>query len=259
MRVCGHEGRAVVLPVSYSPYSCVPQAWGCSRDRFVDSQSQVHDLPGRRHVERRERGAKRRDIEQPDPVLDQLRHQVHEDLIDEPSLQALINDVCPEHEHIAALGSRQRGRHRVPDITGKEDVGRVGLVSRWRVGQNEMRTAPASVEQPALLGSLHPPADLVDAAASQHRPSPGDDLVHDRARHVASVPKDPAQSSLGPAMNPSSDIIVWTRTLPIITSAIVIGNPTRAGRQTHRTSRRGRTLAQTHTYSRDLSTDQHKP
>jgi hypothetical protein len=95
MRVCGHNGRAVVLLSRTPPHSLKSvQASGYSRDRFVDSQSQVHDLPGCRHVERRERGVKRRGIEQPDPVPDQLRHEVHEDLIDEPSPEALINDVC---------------------------------------------------------------------------------------------------------------------------------------------------------------------
>jgi hypothetical protein len=66
-----------------------------------------------------------------------------------------------------------------------------------------MRTPPASVEQPARIGSLHSPADLVDAAACQHRPSPGDDLVHDRAGHVAGVPKDPAH------------VVVWARDEPV--------------------------------------------
>src|SRR5437588_4907970 len=67
--------------------------------------------------------------------------------------------------------------------------------------------------------------------------------------------KTQLMSSFGPAMNPSSDIIVWTKTLPITTSAIAIDNRTRTGRQTHRPSSLGRTLAQTDTYSRDLSTD----
>jgi hypothetical protein len=39
-------------------------------------------------------------------------------------------------------------------------------------------------------------------------------------------------SSFGPAMNPSSDIIVWTKTLPILTSAIVLDNKTTARGQT---------------------------
>jgi len=133
------------------------------------------------------------------PSPTKLRHEMHKDLIDEPSPEALINNVCPEHEHVAAAGSCQHGRHGVPEITGKEAAGRVGLVGRWRVGEDEMRTPPASVEQPARLGSLHSPADLVDAAACQHRPSPGDDLVHDRAGHVASVTKHPAPClRLGP-------------------------------------------------------------
>ena len=132
MRVCCRERRAVV-PVSYSPTLLkTAQTWAYSRDRFINSQSQVHDLTGCRNVERLERSTKRRGIEQPHPVPDELRHEVHEDLIDEPNPEALIDNVCPEHEHVAAAGSRQRGRHRVPDITGKEAVGRVGLVGRWR-------------------------------------------------------------------------------------------------------------------------------
>jgi hypothetical protein len=77
-------------------------------------------LTGCRRVECRERGAKHRGIEQPDHVPEELRHEVHEDLIDEPSPKALINHVCPEHEQVAAVGCRQRGRHGVPDITGKK-------------------------------------------------------------------------------------------------------------------------------------------
>ena len=108
-------------------------------------------MTGCRNVERRERAAKRRWIEQPDPVPDELRREVHEDLIDEPSAEALINDVCPEHEQIATLGSLMRGRLGVPDITAKEDDGSVSSV-RWPVGQDEMWTAPASVEQPSASG-----------------------------------------------------------------------------------------------------------
>src|SRR6266566_3787318 len=70
--------------------------------------------------------------------------------------------------------------------------------------------------------------------------------------------KTQLMSSFGPAMNPSSDIIVWTKTLPITTSAIAIDNRTRTGHQTHRPTSLGRTLAQTDTYSRDSSTDLHK-
>ena len=62
--------------------------------------------------------------------------------------------------------------------------------------------------------------------------------------------KTQLMSSFGPAMNPSSDIIVWTKTLPITTSAIAIDNRTMTGRQTHRPSSLGRTLAQTDAYSR---------
>jgi hypothetical protein len=46
-------------------------------------------------LERLERSTKRRGIEQPHPVPDELRHDVHEDLIDEPNPEALINNVAP--------------------------------------------------------------------------------------------------------------------------------------------------------------------
>ena len=68
MCVCCRERRAVV------PVSCAPtllktaQAWAYSRDRFINSQSQVHDLTGCRQVEHLERSTTRRDT----PALDEI-------------------------------------------------------------------------------------------------------------------------------------------------------------------------------------------
>ncbi len=68
-------------------------------------------------IGRPEGGANREGTEEPDAVAEKLRHEVDEDFVDESGLEALLDDVCPEHEQVAAVGSRQRGRDGVPDIT----------------------------------------------------------------------------------------------------------------------------------------------
>jgi len=56
-------------------------------------------------------------------------------------------------ECLASLCCHDRGSSAAALISLRGRVGRVGLVGRWRVGEDEMRTPPASVEQPARLGS----------------------------------------------------------------------------------------------------------
>jgi hypothetical protein len=80
--------------------------------------------------------------------------------------------------------------------------------------------------------------------ACQQRPEPGDDLVHYRAGHVAGVPKDPARVVVRARDDPVEGHHRMDEDVAHHHSAVGIGNRTRAGRPTHRPSRRGRTLAQ---------------
>ena len=61
-------------------------------------------------------------------------------------LEALIDDVRTEHAQITPSGRRKCGRDGPPDITRQKCVRGVGLVGRRRVGEDELRTAPASAE-----------------------------------------------------------------------------------------------------------------
>ena len=73
---------------------------------------------------------------------------------------------------------------------------------RRRVGEDELRSAPTSAEQPTRLGSLRTPADVIYASAAQESPSSRDDLVNESAGHVARVAEDPAHVVIRPGDEP---------------------------------------------------------
>src|SRR5881275_3791686 len=102
-----------------------------------------------------------------DPVAEQHRQYIHQDLVDEPPPQALAGDVGAEDlQVLAARGAARRG-DRFPDVTGEEHLRRVRRLRR-PMGEDEHGSGPSPavffaaklVGVPLTLGHLiGPPPD----------------------------------------------------------------------------------------------------
>src|SRR5436305_1153076 len=97
-------------------------------------------------------------------VAEQDRQDIHQDLVHEPSPQALTGHVSTDDFKVLATRGVQRGGNGFPDITGEERDPRIRRV-RWFVSEDKLsspvvaRRHLASILGHALTDLIGPPAD----------------------------------------------------------------------------------------------------
>ena len=101
-----------------------------------------------------------------DAVAEQHRQHIHQDLVDEPPLQALAGHVGAEDFEVLAARSVQCGGDRFPDVAGEDRDLRVRRLQR-SMGEEEHRSGEGVVVAARLLG-LHPVAYLPGPPADEH-------------------------------------------------------------------------------------------
>ena len=84
-----------------------------------------------------------------DAVAEQHRQYVHQDLVDEPPLQALTGDVGAEDLQVLAARSVQCGGDRFPDVTGEDRDVRVRRLQR-PMGEEEHGSGEGVVDAARL-------------------------------------------------------------------------------------------------------------
>src|SRR3954447_9693018 len=101
-----------------------------------------------------------------DAVAEQNREYIHQDLVDEPPLQALAGHVSAEDFEVLAAGSVPCRGDRFADVAGEDRDVRVRRLQR-PMGEEEHGSGERVVDAVRLLG-LHPVAYLPSPPADEH-------------------------------------------------------------------------------------------
>ena len=151
-----------------------------------------------------------------DAVAEQHRQYIHQDLVDEPPPQALAGHVGAEDLQVLAARSVQRRGDRFPDVTGEVRDLRVRRVRRpmgedeHGSGEGVVRCCPARrLPSCSPTSQVRRPMSMAPVAAAISAKSSG------AAKSASLRPPPQSIECPGPAMKPSSDIALFTTTLPV--------------------------------------------